>query len=112
MTCMPAQTEPVRCHTQVAALVRLQHDYEWVAATRGSVEAGAGKIQLTADGIVQHCMAHGLSRFKLPKVIIAQHAALPTVTNGKLAKHKSKARILAAMSAGSTYWGNSNASRL
>ena len=99
-------------HIQVAALICLQHNYVWAAATCGPAEAGANTAQLTSDDIVQHCRKLGLSRFKLPKVVIAQHAAVPTVSNGKISRPNAKNRILAAMSAGITYWDAAHASRL
>jgi len=99
-------------YTQVAALICLQHEYAWAGASGGLLGAGAGKTQLTSAAVMQHCMELGLSKFKLPKVVIAQHAAVPTVSNGKTSKPGSKARILAAMSAGITYWDTANASRL
>ena len=97
---------------QVAALICLQRDHLWMCAACGPNESGASKMQLTTDVITQHCVQLGLSRYKLPKVVIAQHAAMPTVSNGKTSKTAVKARIAAAMAAGITYWDVAPLSRL
>ena len=101
-------------NTQAAALIRLRPQCAWSAAVDDAHDEMliAGGSRLSVAAIKRHCELRGLSRFKLPNIIVAQHEALPTVANGKVSKAAATACIVAAMAAGTTYRTAAHSSRL
>ena len=71
-----------------------------------------GKQRLSLDAIKRHCAMCGLSGYKMPKLVVAQHEALPTIANGKISKAAATACIVAAVAAGTTYLVAQQLSRL
>lgn len=87
---------------QVAALLYLSSDCVWNQQEEGegsqSSLRGPACTSLGFNELRSHCMRQGLSRFKLPRIIMAQHQELPVNATGKIIKHIVKSSILSRLS--------------
>ena len=78
--------------TQVSALLSLHEGAVWREdeGTRGAELHFLGPdrgVRLSPALVREACKRRGLSSFMVPRVVLAQHAALPTNASGKLLKH-------------------------
>ena len=87
---------------QVSALLSLYGDVAWSEdeeagdAIKEQLSTGQ-KLRMSSALVREACKHRGLSSFMVPRVVLAQHAPLPTNSSGKLLKHAVREIMLARL---------------
>ncbi len=79
----------ITLYVQVAALLQISDSTTWTRDkcrfTRGG-DFDLTREHLCTEDMIEFCAYTGLSRFKIPRVICAQHARIPENSSGKILK--------------------------
>ncbi|CAM6096926.1 unnamed protein product [Calypogeia fissa] len=85
----------IRLGEAVAAMVRIREGWRWDSGE--TAKDGISRNVISETLLRLHCQQQGLSRYKVPRVIVMQQEPFPTTSTGKVKKDQVRSLITAQL---------------